>query len=115
MFCTECGEKNRSDRKFCTNCGAPLKDYTKPRENLLMPEDIEKAQAKAKTNNISKNFILPLIISAILTLASTIAIFFVKQPVKNILVIVSICLFILLLLILFIRKIKIKQITNKTE
>ena len=29
MFCNQCGEENRNDRKFCSNCGAKLRDYTK--------------------------------------------------------------------------------------
>lgn len=24
MFCTQCGSKNASESKFCTNCGNPL-------------------------------------------------------------------------------------------
>lgn len=50
MFCKNCGEENRNDRKFCANCGAPLKDYTAPveKEELLMPEDVEQANLKAK-------------------------------------------------------------------
>ena len=69
MFCTECGEKNRNDRKFCTNCGKPLKDYTKPRENLLMPEDIEKAKENVKKQNKKKKtltFIAILLFAAII-------------------------------------------------
>lgn len=50
MFCKNCGEENRNDRKFCANCGTPLKDYTAPveKEELLMPEDVERANIKAK-------------------------------------------------------------------
>lgn len=55
MFCEECGEKNRNDRKFCTNCGAALRDYTKPKENLITPEEITEKQTKvAKTNKRTK-------------------------------------------------------------
>jgi uncharacterized membrane protein YvbJ len=70
MFCTECGEKNRNDRKFCTNCGKPLKDYTKPRENLLMPEDIEKAKEDVKKQN-KKKIILNVIFILFLCFAVT--------------------------------------------
>lgn len=44
MFCKECGANNRNDAKFCAECGAPMVDYTKERENLLMPEDIKNEQ-----------------------------------------------------------------------
>jgi len=63
MFCTECGEENRNDRKFCTNCGKPLKDYTKPKENLLMPEDINNAIEEVKKANKKKNTIIAIAIS----------------------------------------------------
>lgn len=50
MFCNQCGEENRNDRKFCANCGAPLKDYTKQptQEELLMPQDVIDANNKQK-------------------------------------------------------------------
>ena len=51
MFCNQCGFENRNDRKFCANCGAPLKDYTKPRENLIMPEEIALEQEIVQTRN----------------------------------------------------------------
>ena len=74
MFCNACGTKNRNDRKFCTNCGAQLIDYTKPRENLIMPEDITKKQELiAKKNSLTKKFniALALILIAAISLAST--------------------------------------------
>lgn len=71
MFCNKCGSENRNDRKFCTNCGAPLRDYTKPRENLIMPEEISNKQtAVAKINK------LRLITNIIMTLFLIIAISF---------------------------------------
>ena len=74
MFCNECGTENRNDRKFCTNCGAQLIDYTKPRENLVMPEDVENKQKLiAKKNSLTKKFniALTLILIAAISLAST--------------------------------------------
>ena len=69
MFCGECGTNNRNDSKFCVNCGSKLHDYTKPKENLIMPEEIE-----AKQKNIlkvSKVCKILSIISLILILACT--------------------------------------------
>ena len=42
MFCSNCGEENINDRKFCDNCGDPIKDKTKKttKENLLMQQDV---------------------------------------------------------------------------
>lgn len=48
MYCKQCGEQNRNDRKFCVNCGARLTDYTKPKDNLLMPDDVIKTNKKKK-------------------------------------------------------------------
>ena len=72
MFCNQCGEDNRNDRKFCTNCGAPLRDYTKPRENLIMPEEIEQKKASvAHKNKVVKVFnIINLIIQLIVVTSS---------------------------------------------
>lgn len=75
MFCRECGEDNRNDRKFCTNCGAPLQDYTKEKPELLMPEDIEKKQEfvymKTKVYKILNMILWPLVaVSAVLTTIS---------------------------------------------
>lgn len=51
MFCNQCGEENRNDRKFCANCGAPLRDYTKPRENLITREEVEEKQQAVQSKN----------------------------------------------------------------
>lgn len=51
MFCNQCGEENRNDRKFCSNCGSALQDYTKvvQEKDLLMPSDlIEKDRQQKK-------------------------------------------------------------------
>ena len=70
MFCKECGENNRNDRKFCTNCGAPLRDYTKPRENLIMPEEIKTKQSQVA--NYNKNERILKIVSTVALLLSII-------------------------------------------
>ncbi|MBO5954560.1 MAG: zinc-ribbon domain-containing protein [Clostridia bacterium] len=55
MFCSECGHQNRNDRKFCSECGSKLQDYTKPVENVVMPEDIKKAKDVVnQRNKVSK-------------------------------------------------------------
>lgn len=54
MFCNQCGSENRNDRKFCANCGAPLTDYTKPKENLIMPEEVTNAQNTVYKRNYIK-------------------------------------------------------------
>lgn len=72
MYCKECGENNRNDRKFCTNCGAKLQDYTKPREDLIMPEEI-----KSKQDNITKFNKINRIISIVMALLLLLGIGFI--------------------------------------
>ena len=112
MFCTECGQENRNDRKFCTNCGKPLRDYTKPRENLLMPNDIEKAQQEVKSNNKFKlicNIIYIIMLLAAFTCFVLACIF---KNIANTLIIVGLAIIIVGLIILFIKKIKTKYLKN---
>lgn len=83
MFCNECGTENRNDRKFCTNCGAPLTDYTKPRENLVMPEDVKKEQEQViKKNKTIKKFNIALAIIMILAIGLTISTFICTGKIK---------------------------------
>lgn len=63
MYCRECGTENRNDRKFCSNCGTPLKDYTKPAENLILPNEIEAKQESVKKKNKSTRILKMLIIA----------------------------------------------------
>jgi len=91
MYCTECGTENRNDRKFCTNCGKPLRDYTKPRENLLMPEDISKAQENVKKKNTCiKRLNIATIISLILATICLVVAFFTESTVRYTLTFVSV-------------------------
>ena len=100
MFCNQCGEENRNDRKFCLNCGAPLKDYTKPVENTINPEEIEEKQKivekKNKVNDILKilsiSFVVVAIILSILSFAAG------DNFVMPILIIALICYFVSLVL-----------------
>ena len=81
MFCDQCGSENRNDRKFCSNCGAPLTNYTKVKENLIMPEEIEKKQDVVKNRQhikkVAKAILWVLFGFALLT---TILSFFVDGP-----------------------------------
>ena len=110
MFCTECGTENRNDRKFCTNCGKPLRDYTKPRENLLMPEDITKAQEKVKAKKALANaFNVAIVISLLLAVACAIAIFFTTEVAKTVFVCTSCVLFVLTLVFIIIKSTNINK------
>ena len=91
MFCTECGTENRNDRKFCTNCGKPLRDYTKPRENLLMPEDITNAQENVKKKNAClKRLNIATVISLIIAVGCLVAAFLMPGTIRYVLTYVSI-------------------------
>ena len=96
MFCNQCGEENRNDRKFCSNCGAKLRDYTQPRENLIMPEDVENYEKKTKNyDKLLKIFKILMIIpflSAIILLAVS---FFVDGKAQMALIIISIVMFVI--------------------
>lgn len=110
MFCNQCGEENRNDRKFCSNCGAPLRDYTKPRENLLMPEDVEKFDKEVKYYNkvarVSKVLMLITFISAILLLFIS---FFVEGAVQTGIIIASVVMFVLFFIFVMIKNISLKK------
>lgn len=95
MFCNQCGEENRNDRKFCSNCGAPLKDYTKPRENLIMPEDVENYEKKTKKYDKSlKIFKILMLISFLCAIILLAVSFFVKGKAQMALIIISIVMFV---------------------
>ncbi len=106
MFCNQCGEENRNDRKFCSNCGAKLRDYTKPRENLIMPEDVEKYEEKSKNYdkllNIFKILMIISFLSAIILLAVS---FFVEGRVQMAVIIICIVMFALFFVFLILKKV----------
>ncbi len=54
MFCKNCGAENVNNSKFCLNCGAKLDDYTAPKKDLVMPDEIDNQQKNAKTQKICK-------------------------------------------------------------
>lgn len=103
MFCNECGENNRNDRKFCTNCGAPLRDYTKPRENLIMPEEIENKQIQVlKYGSIIKNLNISMFIFLGLAIGCTLASLFLRDIIQLVLIIgcwVSLLVYFVLMII----------------
>jgi len=113
MFCNECGTENRNDRKFCTNCGAALVDYTKPRENLIMPEDIEKEQQNvAKRNSLSKKFNIALALILLAAIALAVTTFFVEGKLH---LIISACAMVLCITFLIVWRIKVVKIKKLSK
>ena len=119
MFCNECGHENRNDRKFCAECGKPLKDYTKPidKEKLLMPEDIENEKQKAeKRNNITKVtgiIFWCLFVSAIIL---TIASFLTKDGVQLTLISIATACYVAMLVVFIVKKSLFKKLNkDKTQ
>lgn len=114
MFCNECGEENRNDRKFCLNCGARLRDYTKPRENLLMPEDIVKQQEKVtKKNKVSKVCNLLLSIFFMLAVVFTILLFALPKAVETIFIILSLIFDVAFIVTCIVKSSLLKKISKK--
>ena len=115
MFCTQCGHENRNDRKFCEECGSPLRDYTKPRENLIMPDDLKNEQLEVKKTNTVK--IYTTICSIILVMATIFAVlsFFFKEELQKAFAIVSIVLFVVFFIVAAIKKRKVKNINKEIE
>ena len=74
MFCKNCGAENRNDSKFCMQCGAKLDDYTKPKQNLLMPDDV-KIQ-----NEIDRNKIIAKVLYYVGLVFIFCSLFFLKIP-----------------------------------
>lgn len=111
MFCTECGEENRNDRKFCTNCGSPLKDYTKPRENLIMPEEIQKQQETiAKKNKLKKIFRITSCLCLLIAIILTISTFFIQEKIQLVFTIICFVMYLLFFVLLIAKKIVINII-----
>ena len=115
MFCNECGTENRNDRKFCTNCGAELIDYTKPRENLIMPEDIEKKQEiVAKRKSLIKRFNIALALIMLITIALTVFVFYYKENLRIVLGACALPSSLIFIIVWIIKVIKIKRL-NKNQ
>lgn len=115
MFCSECGEENRNDRKFCSNCGSKLRDLTKPRENLVMPENIEKEQKKvSKRNLINKILNIAMTLFIVAGAVLTTITFFVLRKVQIILIAVAICCYVLVFIINIVKKIINRKRKNST-
>ena len=113
MFCNECGTENRNDRKFCTNCGAPLIDYTKPRENLIMPEDVEnKQEIVAKRKSLTKRFNLALSLIMLVVIALTVLAFYYKAKLRIIFGAGALVACLIFLLVWIIKVVKIKKLNK---
>ena len=113
MFCSECGTENRNDRKFCTNCGAALIDYTKPRENLVMPEDIEKKQEiVTKRKALNKRFNIALALIMLIAIALTVLAFYYKANLRIIFGGCALVACLTFLLVWIIKVVKIKKLSK---
>ncbi len=83
MFCENCGQENRNDRKFCTNCGASLRDYTKPKTNLVMSEDLVNKNREIKCLKARANTLTVLLLLLFAgVVGCLVATFFVVEQVK---------------------------------
>lgn len=113
MFCKECGEENRNDRKFCSNCGTELTDYTKPREDLIMPDEIKKEQEVVAHNSKVSN-IFNIVVAIILTLAIafTLASFLVPKPLLMGFAITCVVFYVLYFSLRISKKIVMKKISK---
>lgn len=110
MFCNECGTENRNDRKFCSNCGASLIDYTKPRENLVMPEDVKKEQELVKKRNIlTKRFNIALAIIMLVAIGLTISTFIVTGKIKFVIGAIALLSCIIFLIVWRVKVVKVKK------
>ena len=112
MFCNECGTENRNDRKFCTNCGAELIDYTKPRENLVMPEDVEKKQEVAERKSLTKKFNIALALIMLVTIALAVAAFYFSGKLRIYLGAGAVVSCVIFAIVSIIKFIKIKKLGN---
>lgn len=115
MFCTQCGKENRNDRKFCEECGSPLRDYTKPRENLIMPSDIKNEQLTEKKTKIVKIYTTICCIILVMAVIFTALSFCFKNELRKAFAIVSIVLFISFFIVALIKKHKVKKINSQIK
>lgn len=105
MFCNECGHENRNDRKFCSECGSKLRDYTKPVENLVMPQEIEAAKENVRRKNkVSKTCNIIFWFLFALSILLIVPIFFVENTLKIVLVCSSVLSFIGMIIALIVKK-----------
>ena len=113
MFCNECGTKNRNDRKFCTNCGAALIDYTKPKENLIMADDVKRKQEiVAKRKSLNKRFNIALALIMLTTIALTTLAFYFKEKIRLYLGAGALSVCIIFIIVWIIKVIKIKKLSK---
>lgn len=115
MYCNECGHENRNDRKFCAECGSKLKDYTKPVENVVMPEEIEKEkEAVEKRNKTSKICNILIWIFCALSIMLLIPILFVNNTFKIVFACLACACFVGMIATFVVKKALLMQI-NKAE
>lgn len=113
MYCTQCGHQNRNDRKFCEECGAPLKDYTKPVENTINLSEIHEKKEIVKENN--KSIKVLNIVSICMFVAAVILVvasYFTSDLVKLILSSTALVLLIAYFVVRIVRFTKVKKLNN---
>ncbi len=111
MFCDQCGTENRNDRKFCSNCGAKLRDYTKPRENLIMPDEVEKEQELVrKRNQVQRITFILLSVFFAIAIAGTVLTFFMENVLFWVVVGVSLFGFLAMLITYIVRLVLLNKI-----
>ena len=116
MFCNQCGTENRNDRKFCASCGSALRDYTKPRENLIMPQDIEREQQLVNSRNkLAKIFNLVLSLILLVAVVLTVGTFFVPESWRLIVGISCVSLFAIFIVLWAVKKLKIRKIEKQLD
>ncbi len=114
MFCGKCGHENRNDRKFCMNCGASLRDYTQPRENLLMPDDVKEQHEQALKHNrsiIALNITMWVLF--VISIVFVVVSFFIGKVPQLILAIGAVVVLITFLILAVIRNRKVKNNSKK--
>ena len=112
---TQCGHENRNDRKFCEECGSPLRDYTKPRENLIMPNDIKNEQLTEKKTKTVKIYTTICSIILVMAVIFTALSFCFKNELRKAFAIVSIVLFVAFFIVAAIKKRKVKKINSQIK
>ncbi len=116
MFCSQCGQENRNDRKFCSNCGAPLKDYTKPAQNLIMPEDIIKQQTNIeKRNKVARGLNILLSIIFCFAVVFTILLFVLPNRAQGAMTILAIVFDVLFIVVCIVKACTLKKYKNKQK
>ena len=113
MYCNECGHNNRNDRKFCSECGKPLKDYAKTEKELILPEQVDKEKEQInKFNKNNKRFSLVLICLLVAAIALTVTTFLLTDMAQLIVSVIAAACYVAFFIV---GGIKIKRLKNKRK